>query len=140
MKGFEFPFEGFVKGLRTFSNTPKNFKTLVECFNLAPSEIGLEAHEEISDITSEIDWGGLGVYTPSSITRDITIRITDYLYDTELDVVTVYIDGANKGTTNTDGELAITGLTVGGHTLRLTRADFIDSEDDTLFNDFLYII
>lgn len=140
MKGFEMPFEGFVKGLRPYENMPKNSQTLVECFNLAPAEAGLEMHEEIVDIASTREWGGEGVYTPTEILRDITIRVLDYVDVTELAGVTVYIDSVDKGVTDASGELAIASVSVGGHDLKMTKTGYYDSDSDTLFNDFIFVI
>jgi hypothetical protein len=54
MKAFEFPFgEGFLKGLRRYENTPRNEETLIECYNWAPQEKGLEVHEVIIYIGEE---------------------------------------------------------------------------------------
>jgi hypothetical protein len=50
MKSFKVTFDkGLLKGLRQFETNPLNQESLVECFNLAPAELGLEGHEMITD-------------------------------------------------------------------------------------------
>lgn len=140
MKGYEFPYDGFKMGLRPFENSPRNNQYATELFNLCPAEAGIEGHEQIIDIATEYSWGGLGVYTPTSKTRDIVIRVTDYIDSEEISGVTVFVDNVNKGTTNASGELAVTGLSVGGHEIKLTLAGYYDSDADTLFNDYIFVI
>jgi hypothetical protein len=140
MKGFDFPYDGFKKGLRPYATNPRNSDYATELYNLVPAELGLEAHEEIRDITSEIEWGGQGQYTPTSITRTIVIRVTDYVDESELQTVTVYLDSVSKGDTDANGELSIAGVTVGGHELKLTKTGYVDSDDDTLYNDYIMVI
>ena len=51
--------KGLLKGLRQFDTNPLNEEALLECFNMAPAEKGLEAHEPIVDINADgISWGG----------------------------------------------------------------------------------
>ena len=50
MKGFEVNLEeDLLHGLRRFSITREDDTGLVECFNLAPAELGLELHEIVID-------------------------------------------------------------------------------------------
>jgi hypothetical protein len=141
MKGFDFPYDGFKKGLRPHTNNPRNSDYAVELFNLAPAEMGLVAHEEIQDITvTNVSWNGQGQYTPAAITRTITIRVTDYTDITELSGVSVFLDATLKGTTDVSGELSITDVAVGGHVLKLTKSGYLDSDTDNLFNDYIFVI
>jgi hypothetical protein len=140
MKGFDFPYDGFKKGLRPYTTNPRNSAYATELYNLAPAELGLEAHEEIRDITSEIEWNGQGQYTPTAVTRTITVRVTDYVDDTELQTVSVYLDSTLKGTTNVNGELSIADVAIGGHELKLTKTGYLDSDADTIFNDYIFVI
>lgn len=51
MKSFEFSLEkGFIRGLRRYENTPRNEEVLIECYNWAPEELGLQPHEVITFI------------------------------------------------------------------------------------------
>ena len=141
MKGFEFPYDGFKKGLRPYPTNPRNSQFCVELFNLAPAELGLEGHEEITDLAaSDIEWNGQGHYTPSAVTRTITVRVTDYVDSSELETVSVYLDTVLKGTTDANGELSIASVSVGGHVLKLTKSGYTDSDNDTLFNDYIFVI
>ena len=140
MKGFDFPYDGFKKGLRPFPTNPHNSDYATELYNLAPAELGLEEHEEIQDITLEIEWNGQGQYTPASITRDITIRVTDYVDTSELEDVSVYLDTVLQGTTDSAGELDVSDVTVGGHLLKLTKTGYVDSDVDNIFNDYIFVI
>ena len=133
--------EALTHGLRRFSHAPRNSPGMFELHNLAPAEQGLEPHEEITPINeSGVSWGGEGKYTASSTTRTITIRVTDYVSDAELESVTVYLDGILKGTTDANGELDIASVTVGGHELKLTKAGYTDSDADNLFNDYIMVV
>ncbi len=128
-------------GLRRFANNPRGVPGLVECHNLAPAEQGLEPHEEITNLgRSGISWGGEGTYTPTAVTRTITIRVTDYVDSTELQTVAVYLDTVSKGNTDAAGELDIASVAVGGHALKLTKAGYLDSDADDLFNDYIFVI
>jgi hypothetical protein len=128
-------------GLRQYSNNPRGVPGLVECHNLAPAEQGLEPHEEITNLGDDsVSWGGEGSYTPSAVTRTITIRVTDYVDASELQTVTVFLDSVDKGTTDAAGELDIANVTVGGHELKLTKAGYVDSDLDDLFNDYIFVI
>lgn len=141
MKGFDFPYDGFKKGLRPYTNNPRNSDFAVELFNLAPAELGLVEHEQIQDITvAGVEWNGQGQYTPTAITRTITIRVTDYVDITELETVSVYLDTVLKGTTDANGELSIASVAVGGHDLKLTKTGYTDSDADDLFNDYIFVI
>ena len=129
------------KGLRRFEESGRNSKWLLECHNWAPAEDGLEPHETLTLLgASGVSWGGQGQYTPETIVRDITIRVTDYVDDDELSGVTVYLDGVSQGTTDANGEIDINTVTVGGHELKLTKTGYLDSDTDTLFNDYIMII
>ena len=142
MKAFELPLSRALQnGLRPYDRSIRNNEYLEECHNLAPMEGGVEAHETITPLNSSgIAWGGEGQYTPSSITRTITIRVTDYTDDAELEDVTVYLDGNSEGTTDANGELEIADVEVGGHELKLTKTGYQDSDADTLFNDYIFVI
>ena len=130
-------------GLRRFSHNPRNSSGMVELHNLAPAEQGLEPHEEINSLAGSGpggEWTGYGTYTPTAQTRTITIRVTDYVSDTELQTVAVYLDNVSKGNTDAGGELDIADVSVGGHELKLTKAGYLDSDADTLFNDYIMVI
>jgi len=141
MKEYEFTFQkGLTGGLRKHHSNPRNNEALVECHNLRPTEIGLEAHEAVVDLNaSGITWGGLGKWSTAGATRDITIKITDYIDTTELETVTVWIDSVNKGATDANGELDIDDVAVGGHALKLTKTGYLDSDADTLLNDYIVV-
>lgn len=58
MKGYDFTFEkGLRSGLRKHYMNPFNEEALVECHNMAPTEAGLEPHEDIILIGSAEDLG-----------------------------------------------------------------------------------
>jgi hypothetical protein len=129
------------RGLRRFETTPRNSPWLLECYNLAPAEDGLEPHETLVSLgASGVSWGGEGQYSPTITTRDITIRVTDYVDDTELQTVSVSLDGVAKGTTDSNGELVIAGVGIGGHELTLTKSGYENSATDDIFNDYINVI
>jgi len=141
MREFQYTFkEGLLKGLRRFTTAPRDEQGLTECHNFAPSEKGLGLHEAIVDLNATgITWGGLGKWTAAGATRDITIHVADYIDASELQTVSVYIDGVLKGTTDANGELDVDDVAVGGHTLRLTKTGYLDSDADTLLNEYIVV-
>jgi len=52
----------------------------------------------------------------------------------------VFIDTVNKGTTDADGLITITDVTVGSHAIKMTKTGYEDSDTDTLINDFIMVI
>jgi hypothetical protein len=75
MKSFKVTFDkGLLKGLRQFETNPLNQESLVVCFNLAPSDKGLEGHEVMTDLNSTGDtWGGEGKFALDYIDEDVII-------------------------------------------------------------------
>jgi hypothetical protein len=73
MKSFKVTFDkGIVGGLRQFKTNPVNMEALIECFNLAPAEQGLEGHEAITSLNSTGDtWGGEGQGALDWIDEDV---------------------------------------------------------------------
>ena len=133
--------EALRSGLRRYGNNPRYTPGLVECHNLAPAEQGLEPHDEITNLGDDgVSWGGEGQYTPSAVTRTITIRVTDYVDSTELETVAVTLDGNLEGNTDANGEIDIASVDVGSHTLLMTKTGYIDSDQDDLFNDSIFVI
>ncbi len=141
MKEFEFTFQkGLASGLRKHRSNPRDNEALVECHNFRPTESGLQVHESVVDLNADdVAWGGLGKWSAAGATRDITIRITDYIDATELQNVSVYIDDVLKGTTDANGELDVDDVAVGGHSLKLTKTGYLDSDSDTLLNDYIVV-
>jgi len=142
MKEYSFIFdEGLTKGLRRFSANPTNEQTLIELFNLAPSPLGLEAHETLTNLNADdIEWGGLGAKAEVTDTRDITISIRDYVDDDiNIEGAEVYIDDSLIGTTDENGEIDAI-VTVGGHSIRVVAAGYVDSDQDDLLNDYFVVV
>lgn len=141
MREYEYTFrDGLLRGLKRFKSEPRYKQSLVECHNLAPSEEGLKLHEAVTDLNATgVSWGGLGKWSEATATRNITIRITDYVDASELENVSVYIDDVLKGTTDANGELDVSGVATGGHTLKLTKTGYLDSDADTLLNDYIMV-
>jgi len=141
MKEFSVKFDGLGKGLRPFESMPINTEVLVECYNLAPAEAGLEIHEILTDLNaSGVSWDGEGQKAAASTTRTITIYVRDYVDTTDVATVSVYLDGSLEGTTDANGELDIADVAIGGHTLKLTKAGYTDSDADDLYNDYIMVI
>ena len=127
-------------GLRKFPNDQRRDEALVVCHNLAPAEKGLELHEYITSMNEAADFGGLGTSEASETTRTITINVADFITDDDLQTVTVFIDEVNKGTTDVNGLITIEGVTVGNHTIKMTKAGYTGSDVDTLTNDYIMVI
>jgi len=71
MKSFRVSLKDFVKGLRKFQTGPLNKDTLIECFNVAPTDEGLEIHETITSLNASGEtWGGEGVFGEDVLTED----------------------------------------------------------------------
>jgi len=143
MREFEYDFslEGLNKGLRNFSNNPRNNKALVECHNVGPGKGGPELHEPLTDLNADgITWGGEGLEDQPSTTRDITIVVKDYVTEAELPDAHVYVDGVDEGVADSNGEVNITGIELGGHSIRITLAGYLDSDADDLLNDYFVVV
>ena len=128
------------KGLKPFSNRPRNSEGLVECFNVVPYEEGVMSHTEVVSLNDATkNWGAAMALPTNPTTRDITIRVTDLISTDEVLGAMVYLDEVLEGTADVDGEVVITGVTLGGHSVRIVAAGYIDSDADALFNDFIVV-
>ncbi len=140
MKEFEYIFDLEMMGLRQFRTNKVDEEALVDCFNLMPMRGGHQGHEVLLDLNgNSIAWGGLGQLTASANTTNITIKVSDYMDDTFEQTVSVYIDNVLQGTTDAQGEIDIADIAVGGHTLKLTKASYTDSDADDLLNDYIVV-
>lgn len=73
-------------------------------------------------------------------TRDVTITVKDYCSGNVIPYATVTVAGPLIGSqvsnANADGQVTFTGLQIGGtYTIKLTKAGYQDSDDDSLNND-----
>ena len=141
MRAFQYVFqEGLMKGLRRFSDNPRNKQDLVECHNAMPSESGLKPHDVVTSLNANsISWGGEGKLAAYSPTRTITINITDYVSDADVATAAVFVDGVSKGNTDANGEIDIADIAIGTHTLKVTKSGYVDSDADELLNDYLVV-
>jgi len=141
MKAFQFRFEeGLMKGLRRHSSNARNRHSLYECHNAMPEEDGLNPHEVITSLDADdISWGGEGKLSAYSPTRTITLNILDYVDDADVVGASVYVDGTLEGTTDANGEISITDIAIGTHTIKLTKTGYVDSDEDELLNDYLVV-
>lgn len=142
MREYEVPLvEEFKKGLIPFSNRPRNAGGLTDCFNVFPDDEGIKSHEEIISLNSATkDWGVQESLVVSTDIRDVVINIKNYVDVNNIEGAMVYIDGVLRGTTDIDGELTVTDLSVGGHSLQVSEAGYIYSADDHLLNDYFVVI
>lgn len=139
MKEFESSTVFLNKGLKNFVGS-RNSGELVDCHNVMPSEDGLKVCEILTDLNaSGVSWGGIGKLTDAGATRNITICVSDFLDDSDLGTVSVYLDSVLKGTTDAQGEIDILDVSIGGHTLKLTKAGYISSDADDLYNDYIVV-
>ena len=67
--------------------------------------------------------------------RNVTINIKDYATEVDLETATIYVDGSYKGGTDSDGNVYISNVSVGDHTLRITKSGYLNSDLDDLAND-----
>ena len=141
MREFSVVFKAFNKGLRAFKNMPMGEQSLVECFNMAPSEMGLEIHETLMSLNADgVSWGGEGVKAAPTTTRTITINIRDYVSEDLVETAAIYLDTVLKGTTDVLGNITIEDVAVGGHYLKITKVGYIDSDQDVLYNDYIMVL
>ena len=141
MRGFQYTFqEGLTGGLRRYSSNPRNKQSLVECHNAMPSDDGLRFHIDVTSLDADdIDWDSVHVSASAVGTANITISIKDFVTDVDLVGVSVYLDGALKGTTDALGDLDIAAVSIGIHSIRLTLVDYVDSNLDDLYNDYIVV-
>jgi hypothetical protein len=141
MKEFNFKLdEVLFTGLRRFPYSPRRSGEPIECHNLAPAEKGLELHEYVTSMNESASFGGLGSESASAVTRTITINVVDFISVGDLINVSVYIDEVLKGITDADGLITIASVTVGSHAIKMTKTGYLDSDVDTLLNDFIMVI
>lgn len=139
MKEFESTKIPLNRGLKRFVGT-RNSGELIDCHNVMPMEDSPELHEVIVDLNADgVGWGGVGKLAGAGATRSITICVNDYLDDSDLATVSVYLDTVLKGTTDANGELDIADVEIGGHALKLTKASYLDSDADDLYNDYIVV-
>lgn len=139
MKEFELPIGDFGTGLRRDSRRERNTLRFVEFYNVVPMEDGVDFVDPILSLNTTQTWGGLGKDLPGLATRTVTIDVTDYVDGSDIDGVSVYLDGVLKGTTDANGELDIADVAVGGHTIKLVKTGYLDSDADTLLNDYILV-
>ena len=125
-------------GLRAYANRPANSAGLSELYNLEPGAEGLEAHVPIVDLGS-VDWGVAVTLTPAATTRDITLIVKDYVSEDDVDGAMVTVDGVFAGTADINGELTIIGIAIGGHSIKIAKARYLDSDADFLLNDYFVV-
>lgn len=71
---------------------------------------------------------------PAVVTR--TIWVYDYLTEANVAGAYVAVNGVNKGQTDANGQIAVSGLVVGQtYTLEITKTGYIDSDLDEIAND-----
>lgn len=140
MKEFEGSPIDFSKGLRRFY-IRRNSDELDECHNFAPMENGLELHDALVSLNSTgTAWGGRGKLSAATATRDITIIVSDFVDGADVASASVYLDDVLQGTTGAGGEIDIADVDVGGHTLKITKAGYLDSDaDDIIYNDYIVV-
>jgi len=63
------------------------------------------------------------------------LSVKDFCSDSEIEYVSVWVDGVFVGTTDANGLLPLGVLASGTHTLQMTKTDYVDSDLDTLNND-----
>ena len=132
--------EGLRKGIRRFQRMPRNSQALQECHNVMPDDAGPKLHETVLSLTDDTSgWPGLGVREDSERLRDIVIHVHEFVSDVELSGVSVYLDDVLKGTTDANGELAISSVETGGHSIKLTKTNYVDSDEDEIANDFIMV-
>jgi len=65
-----------------------------------------------------------------------TIRIKNYITKAVVSGATIYIDGENKGVTDSEGELTLPAMEIGTtHDIKIIRSGYKDSDQDRLEND-----
>lgn len=132
--------EEFKKGLKPFANRSRNAEGLAVCFNQMPYEEGIQPHEIITSLNDATKAWGADVALPGNVvTRDITIHVADLTTTGDVSGAMVYLDGALAGTSDANGDVAITGVTLGGHTVKITEAGHLDSDLDNIFNDYIMV-
>jgi len=139
MKEFETPAISLNQGLRRFKSV-RNSSQLEECFNLSPTENGLEVHEILTDLNADgVTWDGLGKLERPMEDDDITINVSTLIELEDVEGVTVSLDGTSEGTTDADGNITISDVTVGVHNVTLTKTDFVTGVTDDILNDYIIV-
>jgi len=66
---------------------------------------------------------------------DITVIVKDYVSDVLIAEASVWVDGVYKGKTDVNGELNVGNLEAGDHTIKMSKAGYLTSDEDDLDND-----
>ena len=67
--------------------------------------------------------------------RDITITVKNFATSAVLEDVSIWIGGAYKGDTNASGQLVVSNVLVGSHSIKMTKSGYLDSDLDDIAND-----
>lgn len=133
MKEFETPPIVLKDGLRKFKSI-RNSRELDECFNLMPTEGGLESHDPLTDLNADgVSWEGMGKLDRPMVSDTVTINVTSYVFLEILEDVSVTLDGTVIGDTDGDGNISLGTVTIGIHDIIITVAD------DIVYNDYIIV-
>jgi hypothetical protein len=131
--------EEIKKGLIPFSNRSRNLEGLSVCHNIEPFDEGMRTHEAVISLNANQDWGAEEALAAVVTTRTITIAIKDWVSEDDVVGAMVYIDGVLAGTADENGELTIVDIELGGHSIKITAAGYLDSDTDYLLNDYFVV-
>jgi hypothetical protein len=105
-----------------------------------PTESGLGFHEDVISLDADdISWGAESSSQGDLGTTTITISVKDYTTEEDLEGVSVYLDNVLKGTTDSEGDIEISDVTIGIHYVRMTKSLYVNSNVDDLLNDYIVV-
>jgi hypothetical protein len=131
--------EELLGGLRREHWNPRTARGLTECHNIEPLEQGYRVHEYITDLNDSASFGD--DFAPDSCgTRTVILNVNDYITTDDIEGVSVWMDDVLQGTTDGNGDITLTGVTIGAHSIRLTKTAYLDSDADDLANDWINVI
>ena len=124
----------FYGGLRRF----KNQEGLIACFGVEEEDGEYLEPPSLVELNTSYAWPTDGIEECSG-TRDIVIVVKDYVSDADVSGAHVWIDGVDEGTADANGELAISDIAIGGHSIKITATGYTDSDQDSLLNDYFVV-
>ena len=66
--------------------------------------------------------------------KTVVLTIRDFVTEAVLAGAEVYIDNSLKGTSDVNGQVTVTGVETGSHTLRVVKSGYVDSDQDDIAN------
>lgn len=144
MKEFQITLtEKMERGIRRFlTHASKAVPGILELHNIAPAEEGWELHDPIIYLSSSADFNGATEIPMVDELRSITLSVRDYVASTNYaSGASVYLDGSLVGTSDASGEIALSNVTAGKHSIKIVATGtYLNSDTDDVAYDVIWVL